>query len=119
MKKAILKRPKIYHYIIEVFDFDKKLLLNNRTLQPFINKIINALGLKIVKKTFFNFKPYGVTLIYIISESHLTVHTWPERNYLHIDLFACAMKQPNKPIKQVIQSIFQTKNVRFKTLHYN
>lgn len=51
--------------------------------------IINGLGLNVVKKVDNKFEPIGRTLIYLLSESHLAIHTWPEYNTLHIDLLSC------------------------------
>ena len=51
--------------------------------------IIDGLELTIVKKIDNKFEPIGRTLVYILSESHLAIHTWPEFNTLHIDLVSC------------------------------
>ena len=37
----------------------------------------------------FKFEPEGLTRVYILSESHFAIHTYPECNYLSIDLFIC------------------------------
>ena len=36
------------------------------------------------------FDPIGVTAIVMISESHLSVHTWPEHGYAAMDIFTCS-----------------------------
>lgn len=51
--------------------------------------IIDGLELTVVKKMDNKFEPIGRTLVYILSESHLAIHTWPEYNTLHIDLVSC------------------------------
>lgn len=51
--------------------------------------IINGLDLKVVKKIENQFEPVGRTLLYILSESHLAIHTWPEYNTIHVDLLSC------------------------------
>lgn len=33
--------------------------------------------------------PQGISGIVVISESHLTIHTWPERGEAAVDLFTC------------------------------
>lgn len=31
----------------------------------------------------------AITLVLILAESHLTIHTWPEEQFIAIDLFSC------------------------------
>jgi len=35
------------------------------------------------------FEPQGVTVLVLLTESHATIHTWPELDYIAIDFFAC------------------------------
>lgn len=35
------------------------------------------------------FEPQGVTLVALLSESHFSIHTWPERGTAAVDLFTC------------------------------
>ena len=35
------------------------------------------------------FKPHGTTMVWILSESHFTLHTYPEHGYLTVDCYTC------------------------------
>jgi len=35
------------------------------------------------------FSPHGVTGVAVLSESHLSVHSWPEYGYVAADVFTC------------------------------
>lgn len=35
------------------------------------------------------FTPQGVTVLVLLAESHLSIHTWPEAGYAAIDVFTC------------------------------
>ena len=35
------------------------------------------------------FEPQGLSLIYMLSESHISVHTFPEKQYLAMDIYTC------------------------------
>lgn len=43
----------------------------------------------IIESCFHRFSPYGVSGVVVISESHLTIHTWPENGYAAVDVFTC------------------------------
>jgi len=42
-----------------------------------------------VGESFHQFKPVGVTGVCVLSESHFSVHTWPEKNLVTVDIFTC------------------------------
>lgn len=52
-------------------------------------KLAGALQLKVVKEAYHVFKPGGVTFVYILSQSHMAIHTWPESKKIHIDIVSC------------------------------
>ncbi|OHA08520.1 MAG: hypothetical protein A3B37_00265 [Candidatus Sungbacteria bacterium RIFCSPLOWO2_01_FULL_59_16] len=37
----------------------------------------------------------GITGVVIVSESHLTIHTWPERRFVNLDVFFCNYTRDN------------------------
>src|SRR5690606_36787719 len=43
----------------------------------------------IVSVDFHKFNPHGISGVVVISESHLTIHTWPEFGYAAVDVFTC------------------------------
>jgi S-adenosylmethionine decarboxylase proenzyme len=43
----------------------------------------------IVRHTFHEFSPFGVSGVVVIAESHVAIHTWPEYNYAAVDIFTC------------------------------
>ncbi|TXD35373.1 S-adenosylmethionine decarboxylase proenzyme [Lujinxingia vulgaris] len=48
-----------------------------------------SMGAHIVCVNFHQFNPHGVSGAVVISESHLTIHTWPEYGYAAVDVFTC------------------------------
>lgn len=46
-------------------------------------------GATIVAHCFHRFSPHGVSGVVVIAESHLSIHTWPERGFAAVDLFTC------------------------------
>ena len=43
-----------------------------------------------MKKLLHEFEPQGLTALYLLTESHFSIHTWPEKSQLRIDLFSCS-----------------------------
>jgi len=66
-------------------DFPHKI----KEVEDMVNKILKNLKLNAVKRTHHSFKPVGVTYVCILSQSSLSLHTWPESGVIHIDLATC------------------------------
>jgi S-adenosylmethionine decarboxylase len=47
-------------------------------------------GAKVIGERFHQFEPHGASGVVLIGESHLSIHTWPERGYAAADLFTCS-----------------------------
>jgi S-adenosylmethionine decarboxylase len=52
----------------------------------------------------------GVSGVAVLSESHISVHTWPERGFAAFDVFMCGAAQPQKAIG-VLEGAFKPKRV--------
>jgi S-adenosylmethionine decarboxylase len=46
-------------------------------------------GATIVGENFIKFQPQGVTGVLVLSESHLSIHTYPEEGFAAIDCYTC------------------------------
>ena len=59
-------------------------------------KEANCIPVNTIKK---KFEPQGVTILVLLTESHASIHTWPEFNYMAIDIFSCGTNA--LPIKAI------------------
>lgn len=50
---------------------------------------IKKSGLNIVGYAEKLFEPNGLTGVWILAESHFTIHTYPEHNYISVDCYTC------------------------------
>ncbi|NOY67856.1 MAG: adenosylmethionine decarboxylase [Gammaproteobacteria bacterium] len=40
----------------------------------------------------------GISGVAVLAESHISVHTWPERNYAAFDVFMCGVATPSNAV---------------------
>jgi len=52
----------------------------------------------------------GVTGVAVLAESHISVHTWPERDYAAIDVFMCGHNSPELALP-IFRTAFSTDNI--------
>ena len=61
-----------------------------------IIKIVSDSGFKIINSCFYKFKGgKGISGVFILAESHLAIHTWPEKQSLNLDIFFCNYNREN------------------------
>src|SRR5215217_7001044 len=57
------------------------------SFQSLIDKMISEHGLTKLGEIYHNFDPSGYTAVVCLSESHLSIHTWPEHGRINIDIY--------------------------------
>jgi S-adenosylmethionine decarboxylase len=55
------------------------------------------------------FSPQGVTGVAVLSESHLSIHTWPEHGYVAADVFTCGATTKPDAAAEVLATRFAAK----------
>jgi len=55
-------------------------------------------------------KEEGISGVAILAESHISVHTWPERDYIAFDIFMCGDTKPKEAAQYLIDTLKPKKN---------
>ena len=98
------------HILIDVKNVSSDKLKLREDIKPFMDKVEEELNLKVVGECSYQFEkdnnPYGVTMIYLLSESHLSVHTFVDEGKITLDLFTCDISLEDKKLKNIIGDYF-------------
>ena len=74
-------------------------------------KCAQVSGATILHDHLHHFTPNGgVSGVLVLSESHISIHTWPERNFAALDIFMCGDATPKKAIP-VLQEAFNPEHL--------
>ena len=65
----------------------------------------------LLKLFIHQFSPQGVTAIAIIAESHIIIHTWPEKAYIALDAFTCGSKALPERAIEVVREAFRPTHI--------
>ncbi|MBS7531333.1 adenosylmethionine decarboxylase [Hazenella sp. IB182353] len=68
-------------------DFDQLNDLNH--LESHLRKAAQACGATVLSVQAEKFDPQGVTVLVMLSESHLSIHTYPEKGFAALDCYTC------------------------------
>jgi len=66
---------------------------NPETLYQQFRPLLLESGFKILNETEHHFQPFGYTALFLLSESHFAIHTFPEENKTYIELSSCVESQ--------------------------
>jgi S-adenosylmethionine decarboxylase len=69
-----------------------------------------------LKVSTYKFQPQGVTGVVLLAESHISIHAWPEHDYLAIDLFTCGDKAKPFLALEYLKKKYQPKRVEVKEI---
>jgi S-adenosylmethionine decarboxylase len=47
----------------------------------------------------------AITLVLILAESHLSIHTWPEENLIAVDLFSCGSIDGQRVLDELVAAL--------------
>ncbi len=86
------------HLLIELFECDKDLLDSLEDIETILTKAALAANATPVGSRFHRFQPSGTSGIILLAESHISIHTWPEKGYAAIDFFTCGDCKPRAGI---------------------
>jgi len=81
-------------------------ILTTEELAPKMEEIVTILGLTEVGRCFYQFEPCGATGVILLSESHFSVHTYPENNSIQLDLYCCSSSFDTNHATDVIMKVF-------------
>jgi S-adenosylmethionine decarboxylase len=87
------------HVIAEFYDCDADVIDDVALITRYMRAAAEAVGATIVAEAFHRYAPVGVSGTLLISESHLSVHTWPEARYVAVDIFTCGGLDPRPGFK--------------------
>jgi len=78
-----------HHYIVEASGCTPEVIGSVERVEQILVRAAEAARVQVWAISFHRFNPNGVSGVVVISESHLSVHTWPELRYVALDIFTC------------------------------
>jgi S-adenosylmethionine decarboxylase proenzyme len=105
------------HIIIDIYQiFDNEPLKFNDTIIIILDKIVEKFNLNVVGKVIHQFEPFGVTGVYVLSESHLSIHTFVEEKKIAMDLYTCNTFDNSIEVVEYIKSLFNPCMCNYKII---
>ncbi|TCL62087.1 S-adenosylmethionine decarboxylase [Hydrogenispora ethanolica] len=70
-----------------------------------LRKAASSAKMTVLGEESFKFEPQGFTGLLLLSESHISIHTYPERGFAAIDVYTCGGGMTQKAIEFLKESL--------------
>ena len=94
------------HYLLNLYGCEFALLDNAEFLIDLLENAASASGATVIQTIFKRFEPQGVTVLTLLSESHISIHTWPEKGEAAVDIFTCGECSPKVGCDMIIHQLY-------------
>ncbi len=93
------------HLIADINEVSPKLLGDRATVASMLVKALKSEQFTILNSVGHDFPGGGFTTLILLSESHASLHSYPELGYLAFDLFSCGQKSPEKVLNSLMKDL--------------
>lgn len=103
------------HLILDLSKCNIKKLTDISIIYDFLLNLPKTLNMNVITLPYVvkwldkGTKIEGVSGFTMIAESHISIHTYPERNYIYADVFSCRNFHVNRTVEKFL-SYFETKS---------
>jgi len=92
------------HMICDFKGIQNTNLLNDMAgLKNKLKQICQEHDFQILQETEHQFTPQGCSILFLLSESHLSIHTFPEKNHMSFDIYTCRQYTNNDEYNKIYQ----------------
>ncbi|MET8536475.1 adenosylmethionine decarboxylase [Streptomyces sp. NPDC005065] len=104
------------HVFADIYDVPAEHINDNELILQALRTGISDSGATICSVQTKEFEPSGFTAVFLLSESHVAVHTYPDTQSLFIDTFTCGTTcKPEKVVEVLVDSL-QAGNYRMSVI---
>jgi S-adenosylmethionine decarboxylase len=101
------------HLIIDLWDASR--LDDAPHIEQTLRACIEVAGATLLHIHVHQFQPNGLSGVAVLSESHISFHSWPDEGYMALDVFMCGNTEPHKCI-DVLKAAFSPGAVEINEL---
>lgn len=103
------------HLIVDLWDARR--LDDLKFIESTLRNCVTATGATLLHIHLHHFTENGgVSGVAVLAESHISIHSWPERDYAAVDIFMCGETKPHRAV-EVLRDAFQPARIEVGEHH--
>ena len=92
-----------HHILVSLYGISFNLLDDLGGIRTAFEAAIEACGATVLNRFAHKFHPQGISVVYALAESHLSIHTFPEDGCCAIDVYTCGDMDARKGMEVLIE----------------
>ena len=92
-----------HHILVSLYGISFHLLDDLDGIRTAFEEAVEACGAHVLNRFSHQFHPQGVTVVYALEESHISIHTFPEKGSCAIDVYTCGSMNTRKGMDVLIE----------------
>ncbi len=92
-----------HHILVSLYGISFHLLDDLTAIREAFERAVEACGATVLNRFSHQFHPQGVTIVYALAESHISIHTFPERGSCAVDVYTCGDMDSMRAMKTLIE----------------
>ncbi len=110
MSDSKLKNALATHVHLELWGVEGAILDDPSRLERVLLNAAAAAKCTVIGSVKHHFTPHGASVVVLVAESHLSIHTWPEHGYAAADILTCGQTLPEAGVKSLIEQLNPVKS---------
>ena len=94
-----------HHVLIELFGCDAAIADDVEAVMAALRAAAAAMRTPVLGAVSHRFAPHGVSGVVLISESHISCHSWPEAGYVAVDVYTCGSVHPRSAVSALCEAL--------------
>ena len=91
------------HVLVSLYGITFSLLDDLAGIKEAFEEAVEVCGATVLNRFSHQFHPQGVTVVYALAESHISIHTFPEGGSCAIDVYTCGDMDARKGMDVLIE----------------
>lgn len=96
------------HVYGNLYGCDTRLIADEKYVRKLVREAVDIANMHLVELKSWRFfsKKGGISVIALVTESHVAVHTWPSYKYAAVDVYTCGHEsQPDKAFEYIVKGL--------------
>jgi S-adenosylmethionine decarboxylase len=109
---------RIKHLAAKLEGCQRDLINDKRLVLIVLDRISQVLKLRVLKRVLHEFSPHGISAVYLLAESHIAFHSFPEIGLVDLEIVSCSSSSDVLKGLEIAIRGFKPRKVRKRVWEY-